>query len=82
MKRPVVQISVSKARAWEEILWRHVIPLPNIKPMRGTRQLMEVNVRVDEMQSLWPFSPPEPTLVSGIKNLSASLQPVSVIVCD
>lgn len=26
-----------------------VIPLPDMQPMRGTRQLMEVNVRVDEM---------------------------------
>lgn len=43
------------------------------------RQLMEVTVRVDEMQSLWPFTP-EPTVVSGIKNLSGSLQLVSVIV--
>lgn len=43
-----------KPRAWEK---GHVICLPDMQPMRGTRQLMEVNVRVDEMQSLWPFSP-------------------------
>lgn len=36
---------------------RHVISLPGLWPMRGTWQPMDVNVRVDEMHSLWPFPP-------------------------
>lgn len=68
-----------KSQSMRGNLMDDVIPLPDTWSMRATRQLMDVNVRVDEMQSWWPF-PPEPILVSGIKNTSASLQLVSVTV--